>query len=99
MQIKHKPGLIHIKYDEIFFGFTPLDKEFEKPMPTKLVKAIKNAVAGKSILFGRKSYGQGENTLTDHRSQIRIDNRRLQGKHLACQKCSGCGKGNPCPIL
>lgn len=51
------------------------------------------------IKFGKQSYGQGENTLTDHRSQQRIDNQRMQGKHQACKKCSGCGKGNPCPIL
>ena len=51
-----------------------------------------------AITFGKKSYGQGENTLTDHRSQIRIDDRRLQGKHPACLNCE-CGKGNPCPIL
>ena len=84
---------MHIKHikDEASFGFTPL--------PPRLVRAIKNATQGKSISFGKKSYGQGENTLTDHRSQSRIDNRRLQGKHQACQKCSGCGKGMPCPVL
>lgn len=53
----------------------------------------------KPIRFGCKSYGQGENTLTDHRSQNRIDNRRMQGKHQACKTCSGRGKGNPCPII
>ena len=52
-----------------------------------------------TISFGKKSYGQGENTLTDHRSQNRIDDKRMQGKHAACSKCSGCGKGNPCPVL
>ena len=88
MQVKHKPALIHIK-DEASFGFTPL--------PKRLLKVIKNA--GKPIVFGKQSYGQGENTLTDHRSQIRIDNCRLQGKHPACKTCPGCGKGKQCPIL
>ena len=32
------------------------------------------------ISSGNQSYGQGENTLTDHRSQPRIDNRRMQDK-------------------
>ena len=51
-----------------------------------------------AISFGRKSYGQGENTLTDHRSQSRIDNRRMQGKHPACKSCK-CGEDRPCPVL
>ena len=53
----------------------------------------------KPISFGKKSYGQGENTLSDHRSQSRIDNRRIQGKHPVCKNCDGCGKGKSCPIL
>lgn len=53
-----------------------------------------------TISFGRKSYGQGENTLSDHRSQKRIDNRRMQGKHPACKNCkTGCTGNNSCPIL
>ena len=51
------------------------------------------------ICHGKNSYGLGENTLTDHRSQKWIDDRRFKGKHPACSKCSGCGKGNPCTIL
>ena len=30
------------------------------------------------ISSGNQSYGQGESTPTDHRSQTRIDNRRMQ---------------------
>jgi hypothetical protein len=56
-------------------------------------------ITRKPIEFGVNSYGLGEMTLSDYGHKRRMDNRKFKGKHPACKACSGCGKGNPCPIL